>query len=583
MTAKTPPRSEKQDAGYAAVVYVHGMGSQRRLEETSRLIDAVDRFLGNAYRQRGEALGMLSKIKPRVEPSRTRDGDTVTYIRSLFKRMRGKGQVDTDEVRYYEAYWAPLMASAGSTAGVARWILRQILRPWQTLRTRWRERQRLRRAALAELHEMRSRWPAGVTAKDFDRLLYRYANFDSLASKRRHAEGTFDEFLSYIDQQEKGRERTERLHTLARAWRAHYVDNELRTAFLLLTVLVGLLVSGGLLLWSSWQLLSLLSSADVPSSSNPTLESVLGLASGFALFVLGGFLKDALGDVEAWSTYEESNDKHVRRRDVLALTADTLQHVLMDRRCRRVVVVGHSLGSSIAHDALLHLARQNRAVNSQDPISGPVPLTKIRHFITLGSPIDKINYFFESYRTPYHRYARTVETLRGDINDVPFARNRTPYIHWVNYWDAADPVSGALQSPVGRKSLSPRVDNVQVASLRFPAPAAAHAAYFADRMVVRQMFEMICLDRYNFEHLPTPQDGRGYDYESMMLGPGGGAAATGEYQRVGLAIPWLALVGAVAGLAGATGWAVLALGVAAFFAVIIFVDHRVLGGQQDPL
>jgi len=37
-------------ASYSSVVYFHGMGSQRRYEETSRLIDSIDRYLVRQHR-----------------------------------------------------------------------------------------------------------------------------------------------------------------------------------------------------------------------------------------------------------------------------------------------------------------------------------------------------------------------------------------------------------------------------------------------------------------------------------------------------------------------------------------------------
>jgi hypothetical protein len=158
----------------------------------------------------------------------------------------------------------------------------------------------------------------------------------------------------------------------------------------------------------------------------PTLTTALGIVTTLVSVVLGKFLTDYMGDVEAWATYEETDEKNERRQKVLERGVQTFAHVLGDPRCNRVAVVAHSLGTSIAHDTLLTLARQNRAINPQDPIAGPVPLHKVEHFITMGSPIDKIEYFFESYRSGSHRYKRVVEELRGDIGNVPFCRNRKP-------------------------------------------------------------------------------------------------------------------------------------------------------------
>jgi hypothetical protein len=170
-----------------------------------------------------------------------------------------------------------------------------------------------------------------------------------------------------------------------------------------------------------------------------------------------------------------------------------------------------------------------------------VQLEKIRHFVTLGSPIDKINYFFESYRSAYHRYTRVVETLRGDIADVPFAKNRRPHIHWVNFWDEADIISGSLHSPNGRKSLRWGVDNVHVSSLHFPAPGRAHAAYFGNREVIRPIFEMAYLDGHSFANVPLiPR--QGYDFASALLGPGQPRGNARPYVATAVCLPWLGLL-----------------------------------------
>jgi hypothetical protein len=158
-------------------------------------------------------------------------------------------------------------------------------------------------------------------------------------------------------------------------------------------------------------------------------KTALGLAVSLASYLkLTKFLTDYLGDVEAWATYEETDEKYERRAKVIAIGTDVLTQVLGDERCDRAVLVAHSLGTTVAHDTPFSILRNNRARNNEDPIKGPTPLLKIEHFVTLGSPIDKIEYFFESYRSPFHRYRRVVEYLSGDISTEPFCRNGKPFI-----------------------------------------------------------------------------------------------------------------------------------------------------------
>ena len=594
-----PEAEETNASGYTAVLYVHGMGNQRRFEEVSRLIDAIDTYLSNSFRKRGEKLGYLAKIKPRLELCRTSVGDDVTYIRTLHANPGEHEMWESPETRYYEIYWAPVMAGMGSVGSVVKWILLQAKRPLQTRFSPWRERHRLRRSALAELHEDELKWPENTRAKDFDKLLYLYSDFERLDAKRDFPEGRFEQFLSFIEAKHTKRpETTKRLITLTRAWHRAYMITEARNFFFLATILLALVLTGGLLVWSMLSImqlvtgLSLLTESELPFAEylrdtfHPSVSTATGLLVNLLIaFGLGKFLTNYMGDVEAWVTYEETDEKHIRRRRVLDEATRIATHVLLDPRCERVVVISHSLGTSVAHDTLLTLARNNRARNPENPISGPVPLEKISHFVTIASPIDKINYFFESTRSAFHRYLRIVDTLRGDISEVPFAKNRKPHIHWVNFWDQADIISGPLHSPVGRRGLLNRVDNFHVANLHAPDPGASHSAYFRNRAVVSRLFGMIYWNRYSFADAPLRDDGKGHDYDRVMLGPGEKKGQHLHFFRLVLALPWLGLAYIVFLLLGARFLGTVTIGVimAVSATIVLSVLMRKLRGARQDL
>ena len=197
-------------------------------------------------------------------------------------------------------------------------------------------------------------------------------------------------------------------------------------------------------------------------------------------------------------------------------------------------------------------------------MSGPLPLENIVVFVTMGSPVDKIHYFFESYRSVYHRYIRVVEGIRGDITEIPFAKNRQPHIHWINFWDRADLVSGALETPAGPRLANLRVDNVQISSFAFPDPGASHPGYFQHRQVIAHLYDIIFKGTADFESAPkTAKDGP--DYGAVFLPSGTGRPVTIVFQVMALLLPWMLVTSLISGVTfglwlGVAIFVVLAIG-----------------------
>lgn len=593
--AGVPAEQPKDEATapYTAVVYFHGMGSQRRYEETSNLVDQIDLHLNNRHR-RGESLGLLRSIKARVEPLHEKLGQsgTIGYIRA---KLIGDRQEDAQSIRFYEVYWAPIMAEQKSPWGVLRWIFTQPWRPWKTLRSPWRERQRLRRAVLVALFESERATAVPERLEDYRELLLAYDDFEKLEQQRRFPEGNFDQFIAFVGEREPADPDTAiRRQALARRWQSAYQADELRNAALLATMALALvLLAGGVLigilltlqvLLGSGPLAGLLQGWGLPFAAD--WKTATGIAVALAsLLGISRFLTNYMGDVEAWATYEETDAKHMARNKVLDRSLDILTHVLSDDACKRVTVIAHSLGTSVAHDALLALSRRNRAYNPADPMSGQVGLAKLEHLVTMGSPIDKIEYFFESYVSNSHRYKRVVEDLRGDIGSAPFSNNHKPHIHWINFWDEGDPISGPLHSPAGSRDFIQRVDNVHIASYRFPAPSASHSGYFGHATVIDCLAQVIGHRASSFRTLPQPEAGQGYDYESVYLGPGEPPGGRMRLIWMALAIPWLAAIGIAGWAFGAPHLAFAGGALAATLLALLLLAraHSAVLGQRKPV
>jgi hypothetical protein len=434
-----------------------------------------------------------------------------------------------------------------------------------------------------------------VEARDYASLMRFYDEFEGLGARRDFPAGTFDEFIAFVAKQSGDRSETaKRREKLARAWLAAYQRQELRNAAALglmtlgLVLLVGAALFGILLVLQGVLALPGLESAlkkfGVPLEAD--WKTVLPFGVAIAGFVgITRFLTDYLGDVEAWATYEETDLKHTARNKVLDESLQILTHVLCDPACERVTVVAHSLGTSVAHDALLAMTRRNRAHRPEDPISGPVPLDKIEHFVTMGSPIDKIEYFFESYSSHSHRYKRVIEAFRGDIGAPPFTRNRHPHIHWINFWDQGDTISGPLHSPASAVGFAQRVDNVHVANFHFPAPGASHGGYFDNRLVIDALFRIIYLRERSFLTLQQPAPGQPYDYASVHMGPGDPLGTRAAYYLAAAATPLLGLAGVVAWLFELRLLGYVSAGLLAVAALFLsggYVGSKIKG-QQNPI
>ena len=72
---------------YTAVVHFHGMGSQRRLEETSRMIDALDSYQYAEFNA-GRPIGYFRDIEPRLIKPETVGSEPDAYIRAYFVRSK---------------------------------------------------------------------------------------------------------------------------------------------------------------------------------------------------------------------------------------------------------------------------------------------------------------------------------------------------------------------------------------------------------------------------------------------------------------------------------------------------------------
>lgn len=507
------PNDARLPQSYTAIVYFHGIGTPRRHEEISRLTDALDQF---ADQQDYERVGRLRDQNIGFEPSRVDTDDDFTFVQAKrLIRIPGNQMRAVGLFRIYEGYWSPSTAGGFSALQVLLWFFGRLGNPFGVLRSVWRSHQKLRLTTLYRLCR------TGINAKlasGCRDLEAHYRNFESWPARRKYPRGTFRQFLAFVrEKHQKNDTVRNRNVRLARRWHLNF--NLAQCALLLVSVTLAVAVADLVLLGINI-MLGALSQIGVGYPSLPwplhqertffvfpqypwVTIALLFFYAGLALFAARGirfFLSKVLADVMFWTTLAEKDTRFVRRRDILRSAERVIRQVLRDPSCTRVVVIGHSLGSAIAHECLMNMGRRLTARAGQaDVPTELMRLDLISHLVTVGCPIDRIHYFFELFRSRYHRYNRIRDRLRGDTNDPPFALNNKRGVHWVNIWNRSDFISSRLFSPRHALPNGDAIIDVQANSTHVPHALRSHVDYFFSTVAMRVLFDIIFFNRSPLE------------------------------------------------------------------------------------
>jgi len=250
--------------------------------------------------------------------------------------------------------------------------------------------------------------------------------------------------------------------------------------------------------------------ADAPSL-------VAGALAAAALAWLARALATHVGDLALYVTSDTSSAFHRGRRELQAAATALVEELLRrgeggdggpeaevdagavlegTEAYDAIVLVGHSLGSVIALDALDGVAREARVEGDPAGARRPLPLLKLRGLLTFGSPLDKIAYFFRE-RVPdgdavhaqlaSFRHASRRRLSRRDDGPYRLARYEVPYgwLRWLHLHAPADPISDPL--------VYYRVDERR--RRRYPWPWTAHGRYWDDPETYRALADLLASAR----------------------------------------------------------------------------------------
>ena len=243
---------------------------------------------------------------------------------------------------------------------------------------------------------------------------------------------------------------------------------------------------------------------------------VAGVLAAAALAWLARALATHVGDIALYVTSDTSSAFHRGRRELqtaaTALLAELLRRgegegdalgsvdavasVDADTAYDAVVLVGHSLGSVIALEALDGVAREARVEGDAPGARRPLPLLKLRGLLTFGSPLDKIAYFFRE-RVPdgdavhaqlaSFRHASRRRPSRRDDGSYRLARYDVPYgwLRWLHLHAPADPISDPL--------VYYRIDERRTRP--YPWPWTAHGRYWDDAATYEALADLLAAAR----------------------------------------------------------------------------------------
>jgi len=217
-----------------------------------------------------------------------------------------------------------------------------------------------------------------------------------------------------------------------------------------------------------------------------------------ALFVKGIFVA-YLADIALYTTADENSAFFKTRSEILKEATRKLRALLRDPQYTSVAVAGHSLGSVIGYDAINWLRVETQVTGSTGAqaqrlladlathINGLPPednakaheligqltqtlqdsghtafapvsekeFRRLRTFITFGSPLNKVLYFFRSRVKVYetvrahilndlHGFRQVPDLLSSDSSIQDNNGNPQDNLYWVNIYSPLDPISARL-------------------------------------------------------------------------------------------------------------------------------------------
>ena len=176
-------------------------------------------------------------------------------------------------------------------------------------------------------------------------------------------------------------------------------------------------------------------------------------------------LVDYIGDIVIYTNTDMLSRHFKLRQSILRGNITFTKDILKNGDDDRVILVGHSLGSSVAYDTLNNLNLEKNSIannNNSNDKENFLPIERIKGLVTFGSPLDKtVLYFQQRIDDGYYVHKKIIEHLhsfrlakfnkvisKNVNNELVNMASSVRYlenIDWVNYYISEDPIGSYLR------------------------------------------------------------------------------------------------------------------------------------------
>lgn len=474
------------------MVFFHGIGNPRKLGTLATFLDEFDKY---GSRQNRHEIGIPRNFKHKIEE----DGHGKSRGLVQFRRIKKFKEKDVQVkiVRAYEGYWGDDVNEGISPISFLIWLAKILINLLRMRFSSWRCYPLYR---IRSLHLVENEFEGARSREKLEAL---YRKFVSTQGVEKFPDGRFSDFENFLKEGNVKKQYGD-FSCIANMWRIRE-----RASLLRLSAILGFALSIILLIALNLFVLIFYIVRDFVIQEAPGGLTAVAAASAtmaFLIWLVWQPFKQRISDVYFWTTYDERAKGYAIKEKRISQAVELISSVVSNPRCNDCVIVGHSLGSAIAVDAIFRLAEKAAALDlSEDVRKGRMQeFQKIKYLFLAGSPLENIFSLFQEGNGNSHRFNRIQEqkspTLRGRLfQDTPESQGLTI----INFWSRFDPISArifSLRTPDNhRRKMIYNCESLPPGS---PLPLPAHSGHFGDPECMKIIYRATMVGKYSENQLP---------------------------------------------------------------------------------